>query len=58
MEVDAKLAELVPLTHTFFKRSCVKSFRNERTQSTPLDPKLMILDVFDHFITARKLMQN
>jgi hypothetical protein len=30
-KVDAKLAELAPLTHKFAKRSCVKIFRNERT---------------------------
>jgi hypothetical protein len=30
-KVDAKLAELAPLTHKFTKRSCVGSFRNERT---------------------------
>jgi hypothetical protein len=28
---DAKLAELVPLTHKFAKGSCFKIFRNERT---------------------------
>jgi hypothetical protein len=31
MKVDAKLAELAPLTHKFAKRSCVGIFRNERT---------------------------
>jgi hypothetical protein len=30
MKVDAKLAEQVPLTHKFGKRSCFKIFRNER----------------------------
>jgi hypothetical protein len=40
-KVDAKLAELVPLTHKFAQKSQVRIFRNERTQSTPLDPKLM-----------------
>jgi hypothetical protein len=40
-KVDAKLAELVPLTHMFAKQSRVIIFRNERTRSTPLDPKLM-----------------
>jgi hypothetical protein len=38
--VSAKLAELVPLTHKFTKRSCVGIFRNECTRSTPLDPVL------------------
>jgi hypothetical protein len=40
-KVDAKLAELVPLTHKFARQSRVIFFRNERTRSTPLDPKLM-----------------
>jgi hypothetical protein len=31
MKVDAKLAELVPLSHNFAKQSRVKIFRNERT---------------------------
>jgi hypothetical protein len=30
-KVDAKLAELAPLTHKFAKRGFVKIFRNERT---------------------------
>jgi hypothetical protein len=29
MKVDAKLAELAPLTPKFAKRSCVEIFRNE-----------------------------
>jgi hypothetical protein len=29
------------LSHKFAKQSCVGIFRNERTSSTPLDPKLM-----------------
>jgi hypothetical protein len=37
-KVDAKLTELVPLTHKFAKQSCVGIFRNERTRSAPLDP--------------------
>jgi hypothetical protein len=40
-KVDAKLAELVPLTHKFAKQSRVRIFHNERPRSTPLDPKLM-----------------
>jgi hypothetical protein len=40
-KVDAKLAELVPLTHKFAKESRVRIFCNERTSFTPLDPKLM-----------------
>jgi hypothetical protein len=41
MKVDAKLDVLVPLSHTFAKQSRVRIFHNERTRSTPLDPKLM-----------------
>jgi hypothetical protein len=41
MKVGAKLAELVPLMHKFPKRSCVGIFHNDRTRSTPLDPKVM-----------------
>jgi hypothetical protein len=48
----------VPLTHKFAKQSRVRIFRNERTRSTPLDPKLMFCGVLDHFATARKSMQN
>ena len=36
-ELGAKRAELVP---KFVPRSHVRIFRNDRTQSTPLDPKL------------------
>jgi hypothetical protein len=57
-KVDAKLAELVPLSHKFTKQSRVGIFRNERTRSTPLDPKLMFWAVSNRFITARKSMQN
>ena len=37
-EIGAKRAELV---QKFVPRSRVRIFRNERTQSTPLDPKMM-----------------
>jgi hypothetical protein len=57
-KVDAKLAELLPLTRKFAKQSYVGKFRNERTRSTPLDTKLMFWGVSDHFVTARKSMQN
>jgi hypothetical protein len=43
MKVDANMVELVPLLHKFVKQCRVGIFRNERTRSTPLDPKLMIL---------------
>jgi hypothetical protein len=57
-KVDAKLAELALLTRKFAKQTLVLNFRNERTQSTPLDPKLMFWGVSDRFVPARKLMQN
>jgi hypothetical protein len=46
MKVDAKLAELAPLMRKFAKRSCVGIFCNERTKSTPSDPKLNVLGRF------------
>jgi hypothetical protein len=58
MKVDAKLAELAPLTHKLAKRTCVRIFHNERTRSTLLDPKLKFWDVSNRFVTARKSMQN
>jgi hypothetical protein len=57
-KLDAKLAELAPLTHKFAKQICVEIFGNERTWSTPLDPKLMFWGVSNRFVTARKSMQN
>jgi hypothetical protein len=58
MKVDAKLAELVLLSHKFAKQSRVGNFCNERTRSTPLDPKLMFWGISDHFVTAQNSMQN
>jgi hypothetical protein len=57
-KVDAKLAELAPLTYKFDKQTFVLIFRNERIRSTPLDPELMFWGVSDRFFTARKSMQN
>jgi hypothetical protein len=57
-KVDAKLAELVPLTYKFVKEGLIRIFRNERSRSTPLDAKLMFWGVSDHFDTARKSLQN
>jgi hypothetical protein len=57
-KVDEKLAELAPLTPKFDNRSYAGTFRNERYQSTPLDPKLMFWGILDRFITARKSMHN
>jgi hypothetical protein len=56
--VDAKLAELAPLTPKFGKQTVVLIFRNERTGSTTLDAKLMFWSVSDRFVTPRKSMQN
>jgi hypothetical protein len=58
MKIDAILAEQVLLTHKFAKQSRVGIFRNERTQSTPFDPKLIFWGVSDRFVTTRKSMQN
>ena len=46
MKLDAKWTELV---QKFVPRSRVGIFRNERTQSSPLDPKLKILVHFALF---------
>ena len=40
MKLGAKLGELVQLMQKFVRRRHVGIFRNECTQSTPLDPKL------------------
>ena len=41
MKLDANQGQLVQLMQKFVPRSHVGIFLNERTQSTPLDPKLM-----------------
>jgi len=46
MKLGAKHSELV---QKFVPRSCVESFRNVRTRSTPLNPKLMFWCVPYHF---------
>ena len=40
-KLGGKQVELVQLMQKFVPWSCIRIFRNERTQSTPLDPKLM-----------------
>ena len=45
MKLDAKLGELVQFMQKFVPGSDVGIFRNEQTQSTPLDPKQMFLCV-------------
>ena len=49
IKLGAKRAELV---QKFMPRSCVESFRDESTRSTPLDPKLMFWCVPYHFGTV------
>ena len=41
MKLGAKQCKLVQLMYKLVPRSHVGIFRNDRTQSTPLDPKLM-----------------
>jgi hypothetical protein len=53
-----KWAELEQLMHKFVLRSHVGIFRNERTRSTPLDPKLIFYGILGHFITAQTSVQN
>jgi hypothetical protein len=55
-KIDAKWAELVQLLHKLVQRSHVRIFWNERTRSTPFDPKLMIWCVSDWYVTAEKSM--
>jgi hypothetical protein len=56
-KVDAKLAELVPLSHKFAKKSRVGILRNERTRSTPFDPKHKFWGVSNRFVSARKSIE-
>ena len=49
MKPDAKHTELVQLTQKFMTRSHVGIFRNEHTQSTQLDPKLIFRSVSYYF---------
>ena len=57
-KIGAKWVDLVQLMHMFVAWSRIGIFRNERTRSTPLDPKLMIWCILDCFVTARKSMQS
>ena len=41
MKLGAKLGELVQLMQKFVPQTHVGIFRNEQTQSTPLDPNLI-----------------
>jgi hypothetical protein len=53
MKVDAKLAELVPLSHKFAKQSRVRIFCKERTRFAPFDAKLMFWGISDRLVTVR-----
>jgi hypothetical protein len=44
-EVDAKLAEPLPLAHKFANQSRFRIFRNELTRPTPFDSKLIFWGV-------------
>jgi hypothetical protein len=55
MKVDANLAEQVPLAHKFAKKTHARKFRNERTRSTPLEPKLMFWGRFGPFHYCTKV---
>ena len=64
-KLGAKCAKLVQLMQKFMSRCRVRIFRNERSRSRPLDPKLMFWCVFflcgciwNHFAIARNLLQN
>ena len=61
-ELGAKRAELV---QKFVPRSRVGIFRNKRTRSTPLNPKLKILVhfvlfgcIWDRLVALRDIVQN
>ena len=49
LKLDAKQGELVQLMQKLVPRSHVGIFRNERTQSTLLDPKPMFRSVSQYF---------
>ena len=64
-KLDAKWAEMVELMHKFVAWNRIGSFRNECTQYTQLDPKLLCLVCFivfgcfcQCFVTTRNLVQN
>ena len=64
-KLGAKRAKLVQLMQLFMPRCRARIFRNERSRSRPLDPKLMFWCVFflcgciwNHFAIARNLLQN
>ena len=58
IKLGAKWAELVQLMQNFKPRSRVGSFRNERTQSNPLEPKLVFCCISYCFVTVVNSLQN
>ena len=54
-ETRAKRAELV---QKFVPRSRVRIFHNERTRSTPLDPKLMFWCISYYLVALRNSVRN
>ena len=65
MKLDEKYAELVQLMQKFEPRTRIGISGNERTRSTPLDPKLMVWCVFvafgcicQCFVTTWNSVQN
>src|SRR6185503_10137669 len=62
-KLSAKWAELVQLMQKFVPQSCVGSFCNKCTRSTPLDPKLLFCSVvfgciWDRFVALRYSVEN
>jgi len=58
MKLGAKWAELVQLMQKFKPRSRIRSFRNECTQSNPLDPKVVFRYISYCFVTVVNSVQN
>jgi len=65
MKLATKRAKLVQVMQKFMPRCLVRSFCNEHSRSTPLDPKLMFVCISLHsgafwnsFATTRNLVQN
>jgi hypothetical protein len=50
--------ETVSLLHELWCKTGVGIFRNKRTGSTPLDPKLMFWGISGRFVTAQTSVQN
>ena len=58
MKLSAKWAELVQLIQKFVPQIRVEIFRIERTQSNPLDPKLVFRCISYCFVTVVNSVQN